>query len=120
MLAKQNKNFPRVWNVLAYFEQREREALVLEEAGHELDQIVKSLGGKVGKLPEFIPQAELEGHLWKMEAGEKKKKVSKPMRGNLTSSRAKSKRSQRGSLRGTSRAEEEALLLVVGVWVVCS
>lgn len=49
--------------MLAYFEQREREALVLEEAGHELDQIVKSLGGKVGKLPEFIPQAELEGHL---------------------------------------------------------
>lgn len=40
---------------VTYFEDGEREALPLEEAGNQLDQVVKGAGGKVGQLPELVP-----------------------------------------------------------------
>lgn len=46
-----------------YFEDGNREAPPLEEAGDQLGQVVECAAGKVGQLLEFIPQAELEGHL---------------------------------------------------------
>lgn len=46
-----------------YFEDGNREALSLEEAGDQLGQVVGCAAGKVGQLLEPVPQAELEGHL---------------------------------------------------------
>lgn len=52
-----------------YFENGEWEAFPLKEAGDQLDQIVKGAAGKVGQLPELVPEAELESHLWERREG---------------------------------------------------
>lgn len=46
-----------------HFEDGNGEALLLEEAGEQLGQVVEGAAGKVGQLLELIPQAELERHL---------------------------------------------------------